>query len=150
MGLTPAQRQAQYRARHPERVRQAKNSDKQKAQRVEYNRKWRAENQEHMRALRRASYRRKMESDPEYFTAIKQNRRTRTRGGVKAHEWKDLVKRVGGCIECGSGDGLHMHHVIWLSMGGSHSITNVLPLCQPCHVLCHKAELPTSWVAHKS
>lgn len=146
MALTPAERQKRYRERHPDRyakqVEAARERARQKPleERVAYNRKWRSENPERMRELRRQQYRRKHERDPEYFTVRTQNRRTKTKG-VTQQEWKDLVDRIGGCLECGSTGPVHMHHVIWLQNDGEHKISNVIPLCQPCHVMCHKGEL---------
>ena len=41
------------------------------------------------------------------------------------------------CFECGEKEGLHMHHVIPRSMGG----TKTLPLCADCHGKVHSKDM---------
>jgi len=47
------------------------------------------------------------------------------------------------CTNCGIGGGgqgdaeLHAHHVVPISKGGSHSISNLTTLCRPCHDSIH-------------
>lgn len=40
------------------------------------------------------------------------------------------------CFECGSREGIHNHHVIPKSLGG----TKTIPLCYKCHALVHGAK----------
>jgi len=42
-----------------------------------------------------------------------------------------------GCFECGEVRGLHNHHVVPRSLGG----TKTIPLCERCHGLVHEKDL---------
>lgn len=37
------------------------------------------------------------------------------------------------CRECGSTEGLQVHHIIPLSKGGKNNLLNLKTLCQQCH-----------------
>jgi len=47
---------------------------------------------------------------------------------------KDLLRiRNSPCVHCGAPGPSHVDHVIPLSKGGTHSIGNLMPLCQTCN-----------------
>ena len=53
---------------------------------------------------------------------------------VTEREWCRLLNRFSGCCAyCGNRAKLSMEHVIPLTRGGSHSIGNLLPVCQSCN-----------------
>ena len=69
------------------------------------------------------------EVNPEYV---------RISGGYPA-DWRDrqrrCVSRDGNhCRLCGSTSKLHVHHVVPVSLGGSHSLQNLITLCKSCHM----------------
>jgi 5-methylcytosine-specific restriction protein A len=51
-------------------------------------------------------------------------------------EWNRLSRalRLGGqCLACGTRTDLTVDHLIPLSMGGTHALTNLRVLCRSCH-----------------
>lgn len=53
-----------------------------------------------------------------------------------ATEWRALCKEYGNrCLRCGYNLPLTADHVIPVSRGGSNTIDNIQPLCQPCNSL---------------
>ena len=62
------------------------------------------------------------------------NRRARKSGRVYFEEIADLVSSYGGlCVYC-MAPYEHLDHVEPLSMGGMHSISNLVPACAPCNL----------------
>ena len=53
--------------------------------------------------------------------------------------FRDELKRVLGekCVNCGSEDNIEYHHIVPLKNGGTNNITNIAPLCIPCHKKAH-------------
>lgn len=53
------------------------------------------------------------------------------------------------CTVCGAEEGLHAHHIIERSQGGTNDISNLTTLCKHCHTEAHKDEpigrLMQSW-----
>ena len=41
------------------------------------------------------------------------------------------------CVNCGSNEHIHYHHIVPLECGGTNSLTNIVPLCEDCHGLAH-------------
>lgn len=41
------------------------------------------------------------------------------------------------CVNCGSDEYIHYHHIVPLGNGGSNNITNIVPLCENCHGMVH-------------
>ena len=41
------------------------------------------------------------------------------------------------CANCGAEDGLEIHHIVPLLLGGTNNITNLVPLCFACHKSAH-------------
>lgn len=41
------------------------------------------------------------------------------------------------CINCGSNENIHLHHVVPLALGGNDISSNKVPLCGKCHALVH-------------
>lgn len=41
------------------------------------------------------------------------------------------------CANCGATDGLHIHHIVPLSLGGTNRRTNLCVLCEECHGKVH-------------
>lgn len=44
------------------------------------------------------------------------------------------------CVNCGSAEGVELHHIVPLSMGGTNNIQNIVPLCCVCHTAVHKSK----------
>lgn len=58
----------------------------------------------------------------------------RYRGSYDRNAWPRLVKaRDGCCVICGSRRDLKAHHVVPLSRGGGHGLSNGVTLCGDCH-----------------
>ncbi|MEK7324714.1 MAG: HNH endonuclease [Chloroflexota bacterium] len=57
-------------------------------------------------------------------------------------DWSErsrAAKRRDGyrCVECGRNTGLHAHHIVPLSKGGSNDLSNLKTLCGDCHAKNH-------------
>ena len=98
-------RQKRYNERHHEKVRE---------QAREYDRRTR---QKHLMANRRRR------------SVLKG-----TGGDLTTTEWEELVEECGGmCVICHA-PYEHMDHIIPLSKGGKHTLSNVQPLCAKCNL----------------
>lgn len=54
--------------------------------------------------------------------------------GVSNPQWQDILEKYGNkCLKCGSENNLSMDHIIPLSLGGDHDISNIQPLCRKCN-----------------
>ena len=52
-----------------------------------------------------------------------------------------VLKRDGWrCQECGSANNLQVHHLKSRSRLGSHTMTNLITLCAPCHGKRHRRQ----------
>ena len=51
------------------------------------------------------------------------------------------------CVICGKKDGLHNHHIIPRSHGGTNDKTNLLSLCEKHHAWIHQLR-PNTWNNH--
>lgn len=92
-------------------------------EKVERDRQWRAQN-------------------PGKNTEYWNNRRAKKLGNggtVTTKEWQELVKKYNNtCLGCGrTGVKLTRDHVIPLSLGGIHHISNIQPLCISCNSSKH-------------
>lgn len=64
----------------------------------------------------------------------KYNRKARTKGTIKAAEWKALCNRYDNkCLRCGGSGELTIDHIVPLIHGGANTIANAQPLCMPCN-----------------
>jgi 5-methylcytosine-specific restriction endonuclease McrA len=76
-------------------------------------------------------------NNPDRARLIVENRRARrdANGGmINVSEWQALLESHGKhCLCCGETKGLTLDHVIPLSRGGVHSISNAQPLCSRCN-----------------
>lgn len=54
-------------------------------------------------------------------------------------ELRQLVLERDGyrCGNCGSKEGLHVHHIVPLSLGGTNEMGNLRTLCKNCHARLH-------------
>jgi hypothetical protein len=58
-------------------------------------------------------------------------------------EWNDLRKQVleqhmNRCVNCRQvKQGLEIHHIVPVRQAGSHSLSNLVPLCGRCHEAAH-------------
>lgn len=49
-------------------------------------------------------------------------------------DWKEILEKYGNkCLKCGLTEDLQPDHVIPLSMGGKHDVSNIQPLCGSCN-----------------
>ena len=55
----------------------------------------------------------------------------------KRDQWE--CRGCGFVAEGRTGEGLHAHHVTPISEGGSHSLDNLMTLCEDCHVEVHSS-----------
>ena len=62
------------------------------------------------------------------------------RAEFKTKQFQDMLKETLGttCINCGSNEHIHYHHVVPLEMGGTNNLGNIVPLCEDCHGLAHE------------
>lgn len=65
--------------------------------------------------------------------------KTKKRRALK-HSWsRVIIDYLGGvCLYCGSSDMLNIHHIIPLSKGGVHKMSNLELVCRKCHHEIHK------------
>lgn len=55
-------------------------------------------------------------------------------GGCNYEQWLDLCEQHGNvCLCCGADDPLTMDHIVPISLGGQHDLSNIQPLCKPCN-----------------
>jgi 5-methylcytosine-specific restriction endonuclease McrA len=88
------------------------------------------------------------DSNPEKRIVSNARRRALVNGaggrGVSAIEWETCKLIWGGCAYCPSMGPLDMDHVVPLSRGGDHDITNVVPACDRCNSSKNK-KLLSEW-----
>ena len=62
------------------------------------------------------------------------------RAEFKTKQFQDMLKETLGttCINCGSNEHIHYHHIIPLINGGTNNLGNIVPLCEDCHGLAHE------------
>jgi 5-methylcytosine-specific restriction endonuclease McrA len=76
--------------------------------------------------------------NPTKRAVYRQNRRARERGVIDSGEWQRVLDRYGQCCAyCGLPGKLTMDHVVPLSRGGKHEISNVVPACSRCNSRKH-------------
>jgi 5-methylcytosine-specific restriction endonuclease McrA len=101
---------------------------------------WKYKKQERASYLRNKEQKRKYSSDyskqnPEKSLERNSRRRARLKNAitfkVDSSELKQMKNR--GCLFCGSKKEINIDHIIPLSRGGSHSIGNLMPLCDHCN-----------------
>ena len=52
---------------------------------------------------------------------------------------EEVINRDGNyCSACGAAGGLHLHHILPMSKGGSHRLDNLILLCASCHSDAHE------------
>lgn len=57
------------------------------------------------------------------------------------HARKELEGIPKVCVNCGNTEGVEMHHIVPLSMGGSNQKGNLVYLCRECHYKAHGANI---------
>lgn len=76
----------------------------------------------------------------------------RERASFQSKEWSKAVReRDGKCVDCGSTERLHAHHIVaWRKNAAlRYEVSNGVSLCAPCHQQRHKNEFP-DWVTRKA
>jgi 5-methylcytosine-specific restriction endonuclease McrA len=125
----------QYRENHPERVAEwkANSAPINKEKRTASHRRYYQKNKERVR-LRIRQYAKR---HPEYNATSSLRYLARKRGAVGHYttaEWRALCAQYNHlCLCCGEQKKLTADHIVPLSRGGSNSIDNIQPLCQPCN-----------------
>jgi hypothetical protein len=55
-------------------------------------------------------------------------------GIITTDEWQALCRQYGDrCLRCGNDGLMSIDHVIPLSLGGEHAMSNIQPLCSKCN-----------------
>lgn len=156
-----AEHNRRWRAKNPEKykegyTRDAANPRKQEQKRVHYRteraqqkkREWNERNQEKIKAQKRQRYLENSEdikarsaawrkANPEK-RADAERRRQAAKAGFDGcftrAEWQALCRACGyRCLACGEKRTLTVDHVVPLSKGGPHDISNIQPLCRSCN-----------------
>jgi|SRR5215207_5254709 len=92
--------------------------------------RWREKNRKRL-ALAQADYAKR---NPEVTLLAIHRRRGRKRGTVKVAEWRTILADYDGlCAYCLTASGDTMDHVVPLSRGGIHHISNIVPACSSCN-----------------
>ena len=57
-----------------------------------------------------------------------------------AKQFQDMLKETLGttCVNCGSNEHIHYHHIVPLINGGTNNLGNIVPLCEDCHGSAHE------------
>lgn len=110
-----------------------KECQRKRPQDPEKGRRWRANNPERARAL--AKRYRATEGGKQSANIRNARRRRAKAGGVlTGRQWRAVLEFYNHtCLRCGSAESISMDHVVPLSLGGSHEVCNVQPLCMPCN-----------------
>lgn len=120
-----------FRARYKRQQQESYQRNKHK--RVAANRRWYLENRERLREIRR----RWRQENPELNKVYHYRWLSRKEGSgdeFTLREWLALCESYDHrCLACGQPKPLTVDHVVPLSKGGSNSIENIQPLCQPCN-----------------
>lgn len=139
------------RACHGERAKswRRRNPERRKAIEHSYNATYYAANREREqqraiafyqdnKPLYRAAKRRRYATDSAPIKAVNNARRARLKIGdtnVTAEAWRQLLEwfdhRCAYCLD--KAPGLEMDHVIPLSRGGKHELSNIVPACERCN-----------------
>lgn len=58
----------------------------------------------------------------------------------KQKQFQDMLKETLGttCVNCGSNEHIHYHHIVPLINGGTNNLENIVPLCEDCHGAAHE------------
>ena len=69
---------------------------------------------------------------------------------ARSYPFRRMLKETLGCKcgNCGSEEMVEYHHVVPLALGGTNSITNIVPLCYKCHKAAHHGRHITSFADH--
>lgn len=113
------------------------NPDKARANSYKQTAKLKAKNPTYNTDYQRNRY----QKDSEYRQRVQAQKRHRravlmgAEGEVTPEQFAELCLLYGGiCLDCKSGEKpLTMDHVVPLSLGGSHTIQNIQPLCLSCN-----------------
>lgn len=49
------------------------------------------------------------------------------------------------CCNCSSQNNIEYHHIVPLSLGGTNSLSNIVPLCHKCHKVAHNGRHITEY-----
>lgn len=99
------------------------------------NKRWYLEHKEQARAKSKEWRQRNPDKSREIWYRYKA-RKLNAEGSFTADQWRAIVNHYcpdGRCLCCGEHKKLTQDHVVPLSRGGSNSIDNIQPICQPCN-----------------
>ena len=137
---SPAQKAAsdkRYREKYPEKMKARKRAEYQanKAKRDEQNKAWVEAHPERRREISRNWAAR----NPDTLLVNNHKRRARKAAApvndFTAAQWREIKEAYGHrCVYCGRKmERLSQDHIIPLSKGGSHTVSNVVPACLSCN-----------------
>jgi 5-methylcytosine-specific restriction endonuclease McrA len=71
-----------------------------------------------------------------------------TSSGIPRETWRRVLERDGErCQRCGAEDGLHVHHIVFRSQGGTHDEDNLVTVCNNCHEDIHQRRTAVKRIA---
>lgn len=130
-------RSAAWYAANPERAAEARAAwsvaNREKTR--EYGAKWRSANPEKARAVARA-WREQNPGPGKIHVQRRRQRKASAPGdGVTSRQWASQIAPYGGrCAYCDAVTSVSvMEHMVPLSRGGAHDVTNVVPACRRCN-----------------
>jgi 5-methylcytosine-specific restriction endonuclease McrA len=115
-----------FRLAHPEREREKK-------------RKYFLANPDKMRAMSNKRVLKWERMHPETHAVIESQRRAKIAGakghGLTPGQWSQICEETSGrCVYCGQRKKLTIDHVVPISKGGIHDVSNIVPACLSCNV----------------
>jgi 5-methylcytosine-specific restriction endonuclease McrA len=124
---------AAYRANNPEKVKAARQAHKRnnpemnRACALRYQQKY---PEKHVKAT--TAYRQR---NKDKYRNYSQNRRVKKlQNGIYEISIRELKRILAKpCINCQSKENITLDHIIPVSLGGTHSVGNIQPLCMPCN-----------------
>ncbi len=128
----------EWKKRNPETVRLQGLKDKRKAYERDPEKHRRLTHEYYVTNRKRIAAKRATPEGRRKRVIAQQRREARKRrqggSGVTRAQWEQILKDYGHeCAYCPSKGPLAMDHIVPISRGGSHDVSNVVPACKPCN-----------------